>query len=114
MSIARLGYKVVVIDADIGLKFRSIIGLRESYFIYSNGRFEGQCRLDQALIRDKRWKNLSLLSISKNRQRYNVTRKNMQNLVSALTNLNFQYIFIDCPAGLMWVLSMRFHQLKKH
>jgi septum formation inhibitor-activating ATPase MinD len=24
MSIARLGYKVVVIDADIGLKFRSI------------------------------------------------------------------------------------------
>jgi septum site-determining protein MinD len=28
-----------------------------------------------------------------------VTRKNMQNLVSALTNLNFQYIFIDCPAG---------------
>jgi septum formation inhibitor-activating ATPase MinD len=29
-----------------------------------------------------------------NRQRYNVTRKNMQNLVSALTNLNFQYIFL--------------------
>jgi septum formation inhibitor-activating ATPase MinD len=40
MSIARLGYKVVVIDADIGLKI-SIIRLRESYFIYSNGRFEG-------------------------------------------------------------------------
>jgi septum site-determining protein MinD len=29
----------------------------------------------------------------------------MQNLVSALTNLNFQYIFIDCPAGID-VLSM--------
>jgi hypothetical protein len=28
------------------------------------------CRLDQALIRDKRWKNLSLLSISRNRQRW--------------------------------------------
>jgi septum site-determining protein MinD len=50
-----------------------------------------------------RWKNLSLYI--KNRQRYNVTRKNMQNLVSALTNLNFQYIFIDCPAGLMWVIN---------
>ena len=62
--------------------------------------FEGICRLDQALIRDKRWKNLSLLSISKNRQRYNVTRKNMQNLVKALTNLNFRYILIDCPAGI--------------
>jgi septum formation inhibitor-activating ATPase MinD len=49
----------------------------------------------------------------KNRQRYNVTRKNMQNLVSALTNLNFQYIFIDCPAGID-VGFMLFHQLKKH
>jgi septum site-determining protein MinD len=55
--------------------------------------------LNQALIRDKRWKKFILNTISKNRQRYNVTRKNMQNLVSALTNLNFQYIFIDCPLG---------------
>jgi septum formation inhibitor-activating ATPase MinD len=55
MSIARLGYKVVVIDADIGLKFRSIIGRR---------CFEGMS-LRPSLIRDKRWKNLSLLSISK-------------------------------------------------
>ena len=30
---------------------------------------EGECRLDQALIRDKRWKNLSLLALSRNRQR---------------------------------------------
>jgi septum site-determining protein MinD len=39
MSIARLGYKVVVIDADIGLKNLDLLLLRESYFIYSNGRF---------------------------------------------------------------------------
>jgi Mrp family chromosome partitioning ATPase len=31
MNIARLGYKVVVIDADIGLKFRSIIRKRLFY-----------------------------------------------------------------------------------
>jgi len=101
MSIARLGYKVVVIDADIGLKNLDLLLGLENRILYTvMDVFEGQCRLDQALIRDKRWKNLSLLSISKNRQRYNVTRKNMQNLVSALTNLNFQYIFIDCPAGI--------------
>jgi septum site-determining protein MinD len=62
MSIARLGYKVVVIDADIGLKFRSIISLNRILYTVMDV-FEGQCRLDQALIRDKRWKNLSLLSI---------------------------------------------------
>ncbi len=30
---------------------------------------EGECRLDQALIKDKRWRNLALLSMSRNRQR---------------------------------------------
>lgn len=101
MSMARLGYKVVLIDADIGLRNLDLLLGLENRILYTvMDVFEGQCRLDQALIRDKRWKNLSLLSISKNRQRYNVTRKNMQNLVKALTNLNFRYILIDCPAGI--------------
>lgn len=101
MSIARLGYKVVLIDGDIGLRNLDLLLGLENRILYTvMDVFEGQCRLDQALIRDKRWKNLSLLSISKNRQRYNVTRKNMQNLVKALANLNFRYILIDCPAGI--------------
>lgn len=101
MSIARLGYKTVLIDADIGLKnLDLLIGLENRILYTVMDVFEGNCRLDQALIRDKRWKNLSLLSISKNRQRYNVTRKNMKNLIQALVNLNFAYIFIDCPAGI--------------
>lgn len=101
MSIARLGYKTVLVDADIGLKNLDLLVGLENRILYTvMDVFEGNCRLDQALIRDKRWKNLSLLSISKNRQRYNVTRKNMQNLIQALINLNFSYIFIDCPAGI--------------
>jgi septum site-determining protein MinD len=62
--------------------------------------FEGQCRLDQALIRDKRWKNLALLSISKNRHRYNITRRNMETLTDSLASMGFQFILIDCPAGI--------------
>lgn len=100
-SIARLGYKTVLIDADIGLKnLDLLVGLENRIMYTVMDVFEGRCRLDQALTRDKRWKNLSLLSISKNRQRYNITRKNMDNIVQALVNLDYQYILIDCPAGI--------------
>lgn len=100
-SIARLGYQTVLIDADIGLKnLDLLVGLENRIMYTVMDVFEGRCRLDQALTRDKRWKNLSLLSISKNRQRYNITRKNMENVVQALINLDYQYILIDCPAGI--------------
>jgi septum formation inhibitor-activating ATPase MinD len=45
---------------------------------------EGECRMEQALIRDKRWRSLALLPISKNRQKYNVTKDSMQLLIDIL------------------------------
>lgn len=101
MSIARLGYRVALIDADIGLRnLDLLLGLENRVLYTAMDILEGQCRLDQALIRDKRWKNLSLLSISKNRQRYNVTRKNMENIVQSISELGYHFILIDCPAGI--------------
>ena len=101
MSIARLGHRVALIDADIGLRnLDLLLGLENRILYTAMDILEGQCRLDQALIRDKRWKNLSLLSISKNRQRYNVTRKNMENLVASISALGYDFVLIDCPAGI--------------
>lgn len=101
MSIARLGYRVALIDADIGLRnLDLLLGLENRVLYTAMDILDGQCRLDQALIRDKRWKNLALLAISKNRQKYNVTRKNMQNLIESIKELNFDFILIDCPAGI--------------
>jgi len=101
MSIARLGYRVVLLDADIGLRNLDLLLGLENRVLYTGVEvIEGQCRLDQALIRDKRWKNLSLLAISKNRQRYNVTRNDMTNLINSLKEMGFQFIFVDSPAGI--------------
>ena len=101
MSIARLGYRVALVDADIGLRnLDLLLGLENRVLYTAMDILEGQCRLDQALIRDKRWKNLSLLSISKNRQRYNVTRKNMERLIASVCALGYNFVIIDCPAGI--------------
>jgi len=101
MSIARLGYKVALLDADIGLRnLDLLLGLENRVLYTAIDILDGECRLDQALIRDKRWKNLSLLSISRNRQRYNITRKHMEQLVESLIQLGYHYVLIDCPAGI--------------
>ncbi len=101
MSLARLGYNVALIDGDIGLRnLDLLLGLENRVLYTALDILEGHCRLDQALIRDKRQKNLFLLSISKNRQRYNVTRKNMESLVQSLSDLGFHFVILDCPAGI--------------
>ena len=101
ISVARLGYRVVLIDADIGLRnLDLLLGLENRVLYTAMEVLDGKCRLDQALIRDKRWKNLALLPISKNRQRYNVDQQGITALVKSLQELGYQYIMIDCPAGI--------------
>jgi septum site-determining protein MinD len=101
ISVARLGYRVALVDADIGLRnLDLLLGLENRVLYTAMEVLDGKCRLDQALIRDKRWKNLALLPISKNRQRYNVDRQGITILVNSLQELGYQYIVIDCPAGI--------------
>ena len=101
MSIARLGYKVTLIDADIVLRnLDLLLGLENRVLYTAMDVLQGECRLDQALIKDKRQKNLTLLSISKNRQKYNITRKNMENFIKSISSLGYHFILIDCPAGI--------------
>ena len=101
MSIARLGHRACLVDADIGLRnLDLLLGLENRVMYTAMEVLEGECRMEQALIRDKRWRSLALLPISKNRQKYNVTKDSMNLLIDILTDQGFEYIFIDCPAGI--------------
>nr|YP_009106732.1 septum site-determining protein [Pseudochloris wilhelmii]AIT95490.1 septum site-determining protein [Pseudochloris wilhelmii] len=100
-SLARFGYKVALLDSDIGLRnLDLLLGLENRILYTAMDVINGECRLDQALVRDKRYKNLAFMAISKTGLKYNVTRNNMQNLVESLDALGFEFILIDCPAGI--------------
>lgn len=100
MSLAQLGYQTVLVDADIGLRNLDLLLGLENRIIYT--AFEvlsGECKLEQALIRDKRQATLKLLPTAQNRNKDSMTSEQMKYLISLLQE-NHDYILIDCPAGI--------------
>ncbi|MFT5584892.1 MAG: septum site-determining protein MinD [Cognaticolwellia sp.] len=100
VSLARLGHRVVVMDADIGLRNLDVIMGLENRIVYDLVHvIEGECRLKQALIRDKRQDNLYLLPAAQTRDKNCVTPEQMRDLVQQLKE-EFDYVLVDCPAGI--------------
>ncbi|KAJ4776777.1 Site-determining protein [Rhynchospora pubera] len=105
-SLARLGFRVTSIDADAGLRnLDLLLGLENRVHFTASDVFSGECRLDQALIRDRRFNNLHLLCLSKPRSKLPLSfgSKTITYLVDALKTLEpdnpVQFVLIDCPAG---------------
>ncbi|KAI5060944.1 hypothetical protein GOP47_0023449 [Adiantum capillus-veneris] len=106
LCLARLDFKVVAIDADVGLRnLDLLLGLENRVNYTAMEVLNGECRLDQALIRDKRWTNLELLCINKPRYKMPLGfgGKALTWLVDALKKRpegSPDFILIDCPAGI--------------
>lgn len=95
-----LGYSVVLIDTDIGLRNLDVVMGLENRIIYNLvDVVEGNCRMKQALIRDKRCQNLYLLPSAQTRDKSSVNPGQMRKLVEDLRE-EFDYILLDCPAGI--------------
>ena len=60
---------------------------------------EGNCRMKQALIKDKRYNNLCLLPSAQTRDKTAVNPEQMKKLIEELKP-EFDYILLDCPAGI--------------
>lgn len=100
MALAQRNRKVAVIDADFGLRnLDLLLGLENRVVYTALDVLAGQCRLEQALVRDKRQPNLVLLPAAQNRTKEAVNPDQMKQLVNALSKV-FQYILVDCPAGI--------------
>jgi septum site-determining protein MinD len=99
-GLAVLGKRVVLVDTDIGLRNLDVVMGLENRIVYNLvDVVEGNCRMKQALIRDKRCQNLYLLPSAQTRDKSSVNPGQMRKLVEDLRE-EFDYILLDCPAGI--------------
>ena len=69
-GLAMLDKKVVLIDTDIGLRNLDVVLGLENRIVYNLvDVIEGNCRIRNALIKDKRYPNLYLLPAAQTRTR---------------------------------------------
>ena len=69
-GLAEMGKKVVLIDADIGLRNLDVVMGLENRIVYNLvDVIEGTCRLKQALIKDKRHAGLYLMPAAQTRDK---------------------------------------------
>ena len=99
-GLAQLNKKVVLIDTDIGLRNLDVVMGLENRIVYNLvDVVEGNCRMKQALIKDKRYPNLCLLPSAQTRDKTSVTPEQMVKVTDELRE-EFDYILLDCPAGI--------------
>ncbi len=99
-GLADLGKKVLLVDADIGLRNLDVVLGLESKIQYNLvDVLKGNCRINQALIRDKYNENLFLLPSAQHKSKHEIEVNQMKKLIDELRE-NFDFIFIDSPAGI--------------
>lgn len=99
-GLALMHRKVVMIDTDIGLRNLDVVMGLEHRIIYNLVDIvEGNCRIRQALIRDRQFPELYLIPAAQTKDKSAVTPEQMKKLISELKN-DFDYILLDCPAGI--------------
>ncbi|MCY3864845.1 MAG: septum site-determining protein MinD [Chloroflexi bacterium] len=100
ISLASLGKKVVVIDADIGLRNLDVIMGLENRIVYDLVDIvEGRSKLRQAMIKHKKFDDLFLIPAAQTRDKMAVSPENMVKLTDELRE-DFDYVLIDSPAGI--------------
>jgi septum site-determining protein MinD len=99
-ALAKRGERVVLVDADIGLRnLDLVLGLEKRIVFDIVEVAEGRCQLRQAMIKDKRFESLSILPAAQTRDKDSVTPEQFAAIVEQAAE-NADYVLIDCPAGI--------------
>lgn len=100
VGLSQLDKKVVLVDTDIGLRNLDVVMGLENRIVYNLvDVLTGRCRLKQALIRDKRYPNLSMIPSACIKENVTLSSARMKTLVEELRE-EFDYVLIDSPAGI--------------
>lgn len=100
MALAKLGKKVLLMDADVGLRNLDLLLGLENRIIYTGSDvLAGTCQIEQALITDKRQNNLVFFPLSSNQIKFSITKDQIQEFIQKLSP-KFDIILIDSPAGI--------------
>jgi len=99
-ALAVSGKRVVVIDADIGLRNLDLVMGLEEHVVYDLfDVVEQRCSLRDALVRDRRADSLWLLAAAQTRDKSDIVPEQMANVCEELRPM-VDYILIDSPAGI--------------
>ncbi len=100
VALASLGYKVVCMDADIGLRNLDVVLGLENRIVYDIVDIvEGRCRLKQAMIKDKKFPDLFLIPAAQTRDKSALSPSDMIRICEELKP-ELDWIIIDSPAGI--------------
>src|SRR6201997_1939734 len=109
-ALAKAGKIVVIVDFDVGLRNLDLVMGSERRVVFDLVNVvQGDAKLAQALIRDKRLENLSLLPASQTRDKDALTEDGVGRVIEELRE-RFDWIICDSPAGIEKgaTLAMRF------
>lgn len=99
-QIARRGQRVILCDADLGLNNVDVVTGVEELVVYDLvDVIEGRCRAKQALVRHPDFCNLYILTSSHSAPERYVSPQALKLVLDGLSS-QFDYIIIDCPAGI--------------
>ena len=99
-ALAQRKEKTVVVDFDVGLRNLDLVMGAERRVVYDLVNvIQGEAKLAQALIRDKRLETLYLLPASQTRDKDNLTAEGVERVIGALKK-TFDWVICDSPAGI--------------